>query len=61
MNQMSAYELQAQYESSARTYASDFPVVFDHAEGASLFDTEGGECLDFPDGGFIRLIPPLNA
>lgn len=34
-------------ESEVRTYCRSFPAVFDRAEGAELFDTDGRRYLDF--------------
>jgi 4-aminobutyrate aminotransferase-like enzyme len=65
MSPMSTPELQYQRDSSARIYALDFPVVFDHAEGAGLFDAEAGKYLDFSSGAGtqapVRDHPEINA
>lgn len=37
-------------ESNVQTYARSFPVVFDRAEGASLYDTDGKRYIDFLAG-----------
>lgn len=37
-------------ESNVRSYARSFPVVFDRAEGAALYDTEGRRYIDFLAG-----------
>ena len=37
-------------ESNVRSYARSFPVVFDRAEGAALYDTEGKRYIDFLAG-----------
>lgn len=37
-------------ESNVQTYARSFPVVFDRAEGAALYDAEGKRYIDFLAG-----------
>jgi len=37
-------------ESNVRSYARSFPVVFDRAEGAALYDTDGKRYIDFLAG-----------
>ncbi|MCK9507076.1 MAG: diaminobutyrate--2-oxoglutarate transaminase [Pigmentiphaga sp.] len=37
-------------ESNVRSYARSFPVVFDRAEGAALYDTDGRRYIDFLAG-----------
>ena len=37
-------------ESNVRSYARSFPVVFDRAEGAALYDAEGNRYIDFLAG-----------
>ena len=37
-------------ESNVRSYARSFPVVFDRAEGAALYDAEGKRYIDFLAG-----------
>lgn len=44
---MSIFE---QIESNVRSYARSFPVVFDRAQGATIFDVEGKPYLDFLAG-----------
>ncbi|MBZ0253759.1 MAG: diaminobutyrate--2-oxoglutarate transaminase [Candidatus Methylomirabilis sp.] len=38
------------YESKVRSYCRSFPVVFDRAEGADLYDTDGRRYVDFFSG-----------
>src|SRR5690606_28600897 len=37
-------------ESNVQSYARSFPVVFDRAQGAQLFDTDGKSYIDFLAG-----------
>lgn len=37
-------------ESNVRSYSRSFPVVFDRAEGAALYDTDGRRYIDFLAG-----------
>src|SRR5690606_12545332 len=37
-------------ESNVQSYARSFPVVFDRAEGAALYDTDGRRYIDFLAG-----------
>lgn len=39
-----------QAESSVRSYCRSFPIVFDRAEGSTLYDTSGREYIDFFSG-----------
>lgn len=39
-----------QLESEVQSYARSFPVTFDKAQGAKLYDTEGKEYIDFLAG-----------
>lgn len=43
-------EVFAKYESEVKSYCRNYPVVFDKAKGARLWDTDGGEYLDFFSG-----------
>lgn len=40
-------EIFAAYESEVRSYSRSWPVIFDLARGAKLWDTDGEEYLDF--------------
>jgi diaminobutyrate-2-oxoglutarate transaminase len=55
----------AEWESSGRSYPAGLPLVFDHAEGAWLFDSAGRRYLDFLTGAGVLLLghnhPALRA